>query len=137
MFRTYTSSFYGIESWLYKIKKKIFRTSFTYHKAVKNISFINICDSNPLACSNIRVVITFCHAYTKRMVNSVFSLFRSNCQFMNFLKYYFRCSPCFYRDDCRYFQCNLNVRNVADNILDVLKVRIEFDQKKEPILTDM
>ena len=72
LFRTYTSSFYGNESWFYNIiKKNIYRIGVAYHKAVKMISFLNIWDSNHLACSNIRPNI-FCHVYAKRMITHVF-----------------------------------------------------------------
>ena len=56
---------------------------------------------------------------------------------MYYLKYYFRYSSCIYRDVCKYFLRNYDVRNVADNSLCALKARIDFVQRNEPRLTDM
>jgi len=101
---------------------------------VKNISFLNVWDSNHAACDNIRVNV-FCHMYAKRMINHVFSLFRSPS--LKILKYYFRYSSCIYREACNYFRCNYDVGNIGDNSLCALKARIDFVQRNEPRLTDL
>ena len=136
-FRTYTSSFWGIESWFYNMKKKsLFKISVAYNKAVKKIYFLKVWDSNHLACCSARVNI-FCHMYAKRMITHNLSFFKSDSPCMYYLKYYFRYSSCIYRILCKYFLCNYDVHDVADNSLCALKARIDFVQRNEPRLTDM
>ena len=90
-------------------KKSLYKIGVVSHNA-------NVWDSNHLACSNIGVIF-FCHLCAKRMLTHVFSLFKSDAPCRYYLKCYFSYSSCVYKDVCTYFQCNYDVRNVADNSL--------------------
>ena len=58
LFRTYTSSFYGVEFWYDSLSNRnINKLSITYHKAVKRVARLNVWDSNHLACYVVDVPI--------------------------------------------------------------------------------
>ena len=58
LFRSYSSSFYGAESWYYNLQIKTFRKiSACYHAAVKRVCGLNVWDSNHAACQLVNVPI--------------------------------------------------------------------------------
>ena len=90
LFRTYTSSFYGIELWVDKIKRfQMDKISVAYHKAVKQVCQMNIWDSNHVACE-LAGVPTFKHLLAKRWVGLWHRICGSLSPCLANLKYYFR-----------------------------------------------
>ena len=90
LFRTYTSSFYGIELWVEKIKRfQMEKISVAYHKAVKKVCQLNVWDSNHVACE-IAGVRTFKHLLAKRWVSLWHRICGNASPCLANLKYYFR-----------------------------------------------
>ena len=89
LFKTYSSSFYGIELWYNDKNRKnnLYKTSVAYHKAVKRTVNLNVWDSNHVACEIIGVNI-FTHLQAKRMFNYYMSVLRTKNHFLKKLKYY-------------------------------------------------
>ena len=83
LFRTFTSSFYAIENWIFGVS---FRSMLSI--AVEWICVMNVCDSNHDVCKTADVS-TFKHLYTRRQIKFLFSLANSQSLCLNPLRYYF------------------------------------------------
>ena len=131
LFKSYTSSFYGIEVWYEKILGyQLNRISVAYHKAVKRICGNNVWDSNHDACDTVGVHI-FRHLLAKKLVcfwhricNS-----RSSCLFN--LRYYFRYNSCIFNKISSIFHANYSV-DISSNPLCAILARIQYVQRNEP-----
>ena len=76
LFRTYTSSFYGAETWYSFKKASVFNVlAVVYHKCVKKVEGLNIWDSNYEACEIVKVPI-FKYMLAKRLVSFLFKVLR-------------------------------------------------------------
>ena len=133
LFKTYSSSFYGIELWYNdKNRKNIMnKISVAYHKAIKKLLNMNVWDSNHLACELLGVNL-FRHLQAKRMFNYYRSVLRSKNRVLNKLKYYWH----FYSDIKinieRVFKCDYDVEDVFDNFYNAILSRIDFIERNEP-----
>ena len=136
LFKTYASSFYGVELWYNdKNRKKLLHNiSVSYHKAVKRIAHLNVWDSNHLACEIVRVNI-FKHLQAKRMYKYCWSLMNSKNSTLKKLKYYINFSSDIKRNITKIFRVEYNVIDVFDNDLDAIMSRIDFTQMNEPRLS--
>ena len=77
LFRTFTSSFYGLENLTLTGCTRDFQTlSITYHKAVKRIRSMNVWESSHDACK-ITEVLNFKDLYAKRRAAFMFLLLKS------------------------------------------------------------
>ena len=70
LFKTYCSSFYGMETWydIMSISKLYKSIAVAYHKAIKRICGLNKWDGNHLACEKLNVS-TFEHLLAKRIAS--------------------------------------------------------------------
>ena len=137
LFRSYSSSFYGAESWYYNLQRKTFRKiSVCYHKAVKRVCGLNVWDSNHAACELVNVPI-FKHLHAQRLVSFLFNLTKSNSPCLFMLKYYFRYSSFIYFKTSNLFLESYGVNNIFSNPLCALLSRINFVQNNEQRLSDL
>ena len=133
LFKTYSSSFYGIELWYNdKNRKKVLRTpAVAYHKAVKKICSLSPYDSNHYACEIVGVDI-FTHLQSKRMFKYCYSLLKSDNDFMRKIKYYISFQSHIKKNVSRIFRSEYDVVNVFLNDFDAVYSRINYVQKNEP-----
>ena len=133
LFKTYSSSFYGIELWYNdKNRKNIMnKISVAYHKAIKKILGMNVWESNHLACERLGVNL-FKHLQAKRMYNYYRSVLKSKNGVRIKLKYYWH----FYSDIKmnieRIFKCDYDVEDVFENFDKAIISRIDFIERNEP-----
>ena len=130
LFKTYTSSFYGIETWYDFKNKDIYKIGVTYHKAVKKIAHLNVWDSNHLGCDVVGVPI-FKHLLAKRLVCAFHRICSSESPCFSIYKFYFRYKSNFSRCINEIFMKFYNVR-VESGPLVALLARINFVQAHEP-----
>ena len=132
LFKSYTSSFYGIESWYFKLKaKSLNKISVAYHKAVKRIAGLNVWDSNHVGCEIAKVPI-FRHLFAKRLVNNFFSICESKSPCLRKFNYYFRYKSVMNTEVSKYFDKNYEISNLKVNPLCAILARIDFVQRTEP-----
>ena len=132
LFKSYTSSFYGIESWYLKLKaKSLNKISVAYHKAVKKIAGLNVWDSNHTGCEIAQVPI-FRHLFAKRLVKNFFSICESKSPCLQRFNYYFRYKSVMNVELSKYFAKNYEISNLMLNPLCAISSRIDFVQRNEP-----
>ena len=133
LFKTYCSSFYGIELWYNDSnrKKNLYKTSVAYHKAIKRIVHLNSWDSNHLGCELVGVNI-FKHLQAKRMFNFYRSVLRSKNHFINKSKYYWNSVADIKSNIERIFVSEYDVTDVFNNDADAILSRIDFVERNEP-----
>ena len=132
LFRTYTSSFYGIETWYDSLSNRnINKLSVCYHKAVKKVAHLNVWDSNHLACDIVNVPI-FIHLAAKRAICFLFSLLNSQSPCVSPFRFYFKYSSHIKSSLSTYFDAKYNICRLLDNPLCALIARIEYMQIHEP-----
>ena len=135
LFRAYTSSFYGIESWCYKLTAQSLRkVSVVYHKAVKRISGFNVWDSNHRACDVAGVPI-FKHLHAIRLIKSMVAISTTESVCLKRFKYFFRFKSYSFKEVESFFVRNYDVVNVFNNPLCAIIARIYFVQNNEPRLS--
>ena len=132
LFRTYTSSFYGVELWHGSISyRHIDKISVIYHKAVKRIARLNVWDSNHEACEIVGIPI-FKHLIAMRAINFFHQMLKSNspciAPYRHYLRYH---SHIFFRLDKLFFK-NYQVKNFIKNPMCALLARIKYVQLNEP-----
>ena len=131
LFKTFTSSFYGIDAWIENLKKfQLDRISVAFHKAVKRIGGFNVWDSNHEACEAIGVLL-FKHLLSKRLVCFWHNLFKCNSPCLVNLKYYFQYKSHFFNSIKSHFM-NFYQVDIACNPLCAIISRIYFVQRNEP-----
>ena len=131
LFKTYTSSFYGIELWYDKIPEFLInKMSVTYHKAVKKISGHNLWDSNHDACESVGLYM-FKHLLAKRMLCFWNNLIMSKSPCLTNLRYYFRHSSSIFHNLKKLFHDVYSV-DILDNPLCAIISRIGYVQRTEP-----
>ena len=133
LFKTYTSSFYGINLWFENdIKhRNIHGISVAYHKAVKRIAGMNIWDSNHLACELVGVNV-FKHLLAKRLVKHYFAIFGSRCAIIKYLKYYFQFNSEIRINIENLFKNHYGIENLLANDMDAVLARIDYVERNEP-----
>ena len=132
LFRTYTSSFYGVELWHGSIRyRHIDKISIIYHKAVKRIARLNVWDSNHVACETVGVPI-FKHLLAMRTCSFFYQMIKSNSPCITPYRHYLRYhSHIFSRLNTLFFK-NYQVKDFIKNPLCALFARIKYVQLKEP-----
>ena len=131
LFKSYTSSFYGIDTWFDKVSfTNMRKISVPYHKAVKKICNMNVYDSNHVAC-DLAGVLTFKHLHALRLLCFWHKLCHTNSMCLANLKYYFKFNSCIYQKLKLLFTEVYSV-NISDNPLCAIKSRIKFVHNHEP-----
>ena len=131
LFRTFTSSFYGIDLWFEKMKGyQLNKISVAYHKAVKSICKMNVWDNNHAACE-IAGVPVFKHLLAKRLACFWHTICYSKSPCMANLKFYFRHKSHIAFKIESFILENYSV-NIRDNPLCTILSRIKFVEKSEP-----
>ena len=132
LFKSYTSSFYGAETWLTSpYKKDLKKISVVYHKAVKRVARLNVWDSNHEACSIVKAPI-FRHLIAKRSLCFFYSIIKSSSPCILPYRYFFRYESKFYVELKKLFFETYEVKDVFCNPLCSLLARIQFVQNNEP-----
>ena len=133
LFKTYTSSFYGLNLFFEeKIKNKdIRKVEIAYHKAVKKIAGLNVWDSNHLACERVGVNV-FKHLLSRRLLNFYFSTINTECKMINKLKYHFMLSSKLHNTLKSYFSSLYDIDCLLGNDRSALIARIYFVERNEP-----
>ena len=133
MFKTYTSSFYGINLWFDEVvkTKDVRKVEVGYHRAIKKVAGMNEWNSNHDACEMTGNLI-FKHMLSKRMLNFYFSVIGSKCKLVTNLRYYFLLESALYNTvKCR-FMLIYNVNDIIENDRAALMSRIYYVQRTEP-----
>ena len=133
LFKTYTSSFYGINLWFDEVikTKDVRKVEVGYHRAIKTVAGMNEWNSNHEACELTGNLI-FKHMLSKRMLNFYFSVIGSKCKLITNLRYYFLLESALYNTvKCR-FMLIYNVDNIIENDRTTLMSRIYYVQRTEP-----
>ena len=133
LFKTYTSSFYGINLWYDNdIKyRNIYCLSVAYHKAVKRVAGMNIWDGNHVACELVGVNL-FKHLLAKRLLKHYFAIFKSTCTVINHLRYYFLFDSEIKSNIDNLFRSNYEIQDLLDNDIDAILSRIDYIERNEP-----
>ena len=131
LFKSYTSSFYGIDVWFDKIPAcHLNRVEVAYHKAVKRICGLNVWDSNHVACETVGVNI-FKHLLSTRLVSFWHTLCEAESSCLANLKYYFKYRSQIYEKLKTTFLKEYQV-DILNNPLCAVKARINYIQRNEP-----
>ena len=132
LFKMYTSSFYGVESWFDFSNLRHFNSlAVAYHMCVKKVAGMMKWDSNHAACDTVGVPI-FSHMLAKRLVCCFFRVSNSDSPCLRPLSYYFRYKSCFRKSLIDLFRNKYGIHDVFDNPLCAILARIDYVQKHEP-----
>ena len=132
LFRTYTSSFYGIELWYDSLfNRNINKLSICYHKAIKRVARLNVWDSNHEACDIVQVM-TFQHLLAKRVLVFLFNMIKSKSPCLKPYKNYLIVRSNLIGSFNRYFAAKYDISKVLDNPLPANISRIKYVQIHEP-----
>ena len=133
LFKTYATSFYGLNIWFEEIikNKDVRKVEVAYHKAVKKIAGLNVWNSNHLACELVGVNI-FRHLLSRRLLNFYFSAINTKCRMINNLKYHFMLTSKLYSTLKLYFRSLYDVDCLLGNDRSALIARIYFVERNEP-----
>ena len=131
LFKSFTSSFYGIDVWFGKVSTShLNKISVAYHKAVKRICGMNVWDSNHVACETVGVPI-FRHLFATRLLCFWHRLCRAESECTADLKYYFKYNSHIRSKLCRMSDDIYSV-DISQNPLCAIKARIGYVQRTEP-----
>ena len=131
LFKSFATSFYGIDLWYDKIYAYQINTiAVAYHKAVKKICGLNVWDNNHNAC-DIAGVSIFKHLLAKRKLCFWQNLCKSKSACLSNLRYYCRYKSHMYLRLKELFRVNYQV-DISDNPLCALLARIKYLQRTEP-----
>ena len=133
LFKTYTTSFYGINLWFeHKIQPShIKRLEVAYHKAIKKILGMEVWNSNHDACELMNIDL-FKHFLTKRMTKFYFSAISSKCRMFQKLRYHFMFSSQLYKVLKNRFHTMYQIDNLFSNDRDALIARMSFVRMRKP-----
>ena len=133
LFRTYTSSFYGIELWNTNSNRdRIFnKIAVAYHKMVKKITGYRIYDSNHRACDEANVNI-FKHLQAKRSVSFLIKLTGSHNRLLLRMKYYLITRSIIKENISRMLNIEYGLSDPFSNPKCAIMARIDFIQRNEP-----
>ena len=131
LFKSFTSSFYGIEVWFEKLRVyQLNKISVVYHKAIKRICNLNVWDSNHLACEIAGVAI-FKHMLAKKLVCFWHNIFRSKSPCLIDFSYYLRYDSLIFKKISELFTVSYGV-DIGKNPLCAILSRVDFVQRNEP-----
>ena len=131
LFKSYTSSFYGIDLWFDKIYDyQLNKISVAYHKAIKRICGMNVWDSNHDACERMGVN-TFTHLLVKRLIKFWHRLIKSESDCLCNLKLYFQFKSQIAQKLKALVMASYEV-DLFTNPLCAILARIDFVQRNEP-----
>ena len=117
VFRTYISSFYGLENWSLTGSKRAFqKLSSTYQKAVKRICSMNVWESNHDVCKIAEVHI-FKHSSAKHRTAFKSSLIKSNSPCVLPLRNFFQLNSFVVEPFMEYFLQEYQLSDVFSNPL--------------------
>ena len=137
LFKSYCTSFYGMETWYHNLKSRsLYGIGVTYHKAVKKVCGLAVYDSNHLACATVGVTI-FKHLHAHRLISYVYSLNSSCSPCISIHKYYFRYRSNLFASTKLLFEQCYDIINLLNNPLSAIRARINYVENHEPRLTDM
>ena len=133
LFKTYTSSFYGMNLWFEQIlsRRSVHKLAVTYHKAVKKVAGLNVWDSNHTACERVGVN-TFSHLLAKRMLKFYFAIVNSENFIFKNLRHFFINGSMLSQRISTLFQEKYEVDSILTNDLHALLARIDFVERHEP-----
>ena len=133
LFRTYTSSFYGMHLWIEEpLKSKdLYTLSVAYHKAVKRVAGLTPWDNNHEACSIVGVN-TMKHLLAKRMVKFYFRVMSSQVSMIRRLRYHFMQRSALHQTISGIFERVYGTKMVLFNDLQALLARVDFVERTEP-----
>ena len=132
LFRTYTSSFYGVELWYgSSCYRHVSNLAVSYHKAVKRVARMNVWDSNHVACDIVGTPI-FRHLIAKRAVCFFFSLINSSSPCIIPFRYFLKYNSHIRKEIDKLFYKNYSVTGFMGNPLCSLLARISHVQLNEP-----
>ena len=133
LFKTYTSSFYGINLWFEQnLRNSLTRKlEISYHKAVKKVMKLEMWRSNHNACEQMGVDL-FKHLLSKRLLTFYFATINSNCKMISKLKYHFMLSSQLYNSLKNRFRQLYQINDVIGNDKNALIARVYFVQRTEP-----
>ena len=132
LFRTYTTSFYGVELWYDSLEnRQIHKIAVPYHAAVKRVAMLNLWDSNHEACLRVNVPI-FKHMLAKRTICLFHSIIKSLSPCLMGFKYYFRYDSFIYKNLQEFFHRKYDVPIFIENPLCTMISRINYVERNEP-----
>ena len=131
LFKAYTSSFYGIETWIEKcFDYQLNRISVAYHKAIKRMCGLGTWDSNHEAC-HMSGLLLFRHMWAKKQLCFWRNLCYSKSPCISNMKYYFLHRSNLSKRVIYLFSENYEV-DVTLNPLCAILARIVYVQNHEP-----
>ena len=131
LFKAYTSSFYGIETWIEKCYDyQLNRISVAYHKAIKRMCGLGTWDSNHEAC-HMSGLLLFHHMWAKKQLCFWRNLCYSKSPCISNMKYYFLHRSNLSKRVISLFSENYEV-DVTLNPLCAILARIVYVQNHEP-----
>ena len=130
--KSYCSSFYGMELWLYDefYLRRLNCLAIAYHKAIKKIVNLAPWDSNHTACELANMQI-FKHLVNSRILSFLLSILKIKSPCLNDLKYFLQFDSCILNRVSTIFRTQYNVHNILDNDPQALFSRINFMQRFE------
>ena len=132
LFRSYCSSFYGLElHYDSKRKKNLKPMAIAYHKAIKKLCNLNKWESNHYACELLDVDV-FIHLQAKRMFKFCTSVMSARNRIFRLLRYYINYQSMIKTRVKKIFKDDYDINDVFSNDNDAVLARIDFIQKNEP-----
>ena len=132
LFKTFTNSFYGIETWYDGWKNpNIKNIAITYHKAVKKTAHMNVWDSNHIACEVVGVPI-FKHLLSKRIVCFYFSILKTESPCLSIYKHYFKYQSFINHEVDAMLNHMYDISLFRNNPLCAILARIGYVERNEP-----
>ena len=132
LFSSHCTSFYGCPLWIMdKIGKKYINSlSVSYHNAIKKVFNLRVSESNHFICNNLGILI-FKHFLSKRYLEFLHNLLKSNsCCFEPF-KSYFKSESIFVKRLGVHFKTMYNIENILENDSDAVISRLLYVQNRE------
>ena len=129
---TYTSSFYGAETWYGIRKTSVFKDlAMVYHKCIKKVAGGNVWDSNYEVCETASIPI-FKRLFAKRLVNFLFRVNRSESPCVLPSRYYLRYMSAIFKSIAHFFMHEYELYNLFERPFCATLARIDYVQRKEP-----
>ena len=132
MIWTYTSSFYGTETWYSFRNASVFKDfTIVYHKCVKKVAGLNVWDSNHEACEIVNVPI-FKHLLATILISVLFRVVRSESPCGLPFRFYLRFMSDIYKSIAHFFMQEYSISNIFESPLCAILARIDYVQRNEP-----
>ena len=132
LFKTYTSSFYGMNLWTEEVRVKDFhKLAVGYHKAVKKVANMNVWSSNHEACQLVGVN-HMNHLFAKRLVKFYNRVINSKVGTLRKFRYFFMLQSALYRKVSRICEEQYDITSLCANDFMAILARIDFVEREEP-----